>query len=377
MLSQEGTRYILGLLDTVPPMLSLYLDVNPANPLNANRAYALRAKGAMKQLEVSPSVAQKVLERIEQEPPSGRTLMIFATAEWLEVYSLQVELPLVDQVEARWGEPYLTPILYALDEFERIGVVFVDREKWRIFEVFLGEIEELPSGFSAVPTQDWSRISSDSAGRRFSQGAVHSRAAANTEVFEHRIEAWTHRFYKRQAHELARIMNQRGMQRLVLMGPDKDLHLFANLLPKALRERILANLPSLITPNLSAGLLLKHLEELLESLEQQRQSRLVAELSERGVFGIDRVLGLLQQGRLHLLMIPWNLKGDVERTEEGTVWMNPRAAQNHASGRVERFELKHILPMLADRFATRIEFVRGEAENQLQRLGGLAGLERW
>jgi hypothetical protein len=377
MLSQEGTRYILGLLDKVPPMLSLYLEVNPANPANSGKAHLLRAKGAMQLMDVPPAVGQRVQAWLEQHLPQARTLALFATEDWLEPYPLQVELPLIDQVEARWGEPYLTPILYALDEFERIGVVFVDREKWRMFEVFLGEIEELPGAFSTAPVQEWAQLTSDSAGRRYSQGPTHSRAAANTEVFERRQGAWQHRFYKRQAQQLSRVMGERNMHRLVLMGPDKDVQQFANLLPKALRERVLACLPSLPAPALSEGRLLERVQEQLESLEQKRQAYLLSELTEQGVFGMDQVLSLLQQGRLRLVVAPWGLRGDVERTAEGSVWTSPQAAQNHASGRVERFALKHILPMLADRFGTRLEFVRGEAEAQLQRLGSLGGLERW
>ena len=56
-----------------------------------------------------------------------------------------MELPVVDlahgRVECRWGEPYVTPLLYALDEYERAGVLYLDQMSWRFYEIFLGEIE--------------------------------------------------------------------------------------------------------------------------------------------------------------------------------------------------------------------------------------------
>ena len=47
------------------PMLSLYLDVNPANPDNSGKAYALRAREAMERLGVSQGLTRKVLEEIK------------------------------------------------------------------------------------------------------------------------------------------------------------------------------------------------------------------------------------------------------------------------------------------------------------------------
>jgi Bacterial archaeo-eukaryotic release factor family 10 len=38
-------------------------------------------------------------------------------------------------------------LLYVIDESERYGVVFIDESRWRFFEVFLGEIEEIANAF--------------------------------------------------------------------------------------------------------------------------------------------------------------------------------------------------------------------------------------
>ncbi len=378
MLTQEGTRYIREFVaPRVAPVLSMYLDVNPANQSNQGKAYILRAREALEATHTPPEVRKKVLGALEQDLPQSRSRVIFATAGWMEIYDLQVDLPLVQGVEAHWGEPYLTPILYVLDEYDRVGVVYLDSEKWRVFEVYLGEIEELPGAFRAVPTQEWNQLTQDSQGRRYSQGGIH-RAAANTDRFERRLDAWTHRFYKRLAGLLEQTMNERNIQRLVLIGPKPQVQEFRELLPRRLRERVLATLPSLPSPLIQTGEVLKLVEGVLEPLERERENRLLDELVERGVAGLDQTLELLQQGRLHLLVAPWKPQGKAYRAPDGWVGGSMEGAVAHGAGRIEDVELKQVLPELAAAYGTRLEFVRGSAEERLHRaLGGLAGLPRW
>ncbi|WP_299427095.1 VLRF1 family aeRF1-type release factor [uncultured Meiothermus sp.] len=378
MLTQEGTRYIREFVaPRVAPVLSLYLDVNPANQGNQGKAYVLRARDALEAAGVPPEVSKKVLGALEHDAPQARSRVIFAASGWIETYDLQVDLPLVQGVEARWGEPYLTPIFYVLDEYERVGVVFLDSQKWRMFEVFLGEIEELPGAFRAVPTQDWNRLTQDGAGRRYSQGAVH-RAAANTDRFERRLEVWTQRFYKQMVGILEQTLSKRDIQRLVLVGQKAEVLVFHELLPRRLRERVLATLPSLPTPLTQAGEVLRLVQGVLEPLERERENRLLDELAERGVAGRDQTLELLQQGGLHLLVAPWNPLGRVYRAPDGWVGGSKEGAVAHGAGHIEEVDLKQVLPELAASYGTRLEFVRGPAEERLhQTFGGLVGLPRW
>jgi len=378
MLTQESTRYIREFVaPRVAPVLSLYLNVNPANPDNQGKAYVLRARDALGSIEVLPEVRKKVLEVLERDSPQARSRIIFATVGWIETYDLQTDLPLVQGVEAYWGEPYLTPILYVLDEYERVGVVFMDSEKWRMFEVYLGEIEELPGAFRAVSTQDWGRLTQDSLGRRTTQGGV-PRAAANTDRFERRLEAWTQRFYKQMVGILEQTLAKRGIQQLILVGQKAEVLVFKEILPRRLRERVLATLPSLPTPLARAGEVLKLVQGVLEPLERERENHLLDELVERGVAGLDQTLELLQQGGLHLLVVPWNPQGRVYRAPNGWVGSSWEGAMAHGAKQIEEVELKQVLPELAASYGTRLEFVRGPAEERLQRdLGGLAGLPRW
>ncbi|MCX8115682.1 MAG: hypothetical protein N3D71_11525, partial [Burkholderiaceae bacterium] len=124
----EDIRSLYG--DSESPVLSVYADVDPAKPENARDAWVTRVKNAIRDLpEIRDREGKRdtplydaVMALLDEQRPAARTLAVFAARGRqgrLEVrrVDLQVELPVVDlahgRVEARWGEPYLTPLLYA------------------------------------------------------------------------------------------------------------------------------------------------------------------------------------------------------------------------------------------------------------------------
>jgi peptide subunit release factor 1 (eRF1) len=394
MIGKEEVRRIKeSLKDLKTPALSLYLDINPAKPDNAGRAYALRAKDAMKALAVPEVLAGKVLELLQHEVIQAKTLALFADQERLELFPLQVELPLVRAVKtafvdektsrlltdgalAHYGEPFLLPLVYALDEYERYGVVYVDQERWRVFEVFLGEIAEVKDAFLALDTEAWRRLSLDAPGRRFNLSGI-ARGGAGQDLFAKRLAAWEERFYKALAHELVRHVEERGFTRLLLMGPEEHTKLFLGYLPKRLKEKVVAELPSLPHPGASPGEVLKRLEPVLEEVERQAEVRLLEELEEaypKAAFGPE-VLARVQEGRVELWVLPWHLEKEVYACDG--LYLAEEAQALAYCQNPEKKPLAVVLPELAAGYAAKLEFVRGEAERRLLERGGMAALLRW
>ena len=394
MIGKEEVRRIKeSLKDLKTPALSLYLDINPAKPDNAGRAYALRAKDAMKALAVPEALAEKALELLQHEVIQAKTLALFADQARLELFPLQVELPLVRAVKtafvdektsrlltdgalAHYGEPFLLPLVYALDEYERYGVVYVDQERWRVFEVFLGEIAEVKDAFLALDTEAWRRLSLDAPGRRFNLGGI-ARGGAGQDLFAKRLAAWEERFYKALAHELVRHVEERGFTRLLLMGPEEHTKLFLGYLPKRLKEKVVAELPSLPHPGASPGEVLKRLEPVLEEVERQAEVRLLEELEEaypKAAFGPE-VLARVQEGRVELWVLPWHLEKEVYACDG--LYLAEEAQALAYCQNPEKKPLAVVLPELAAGYAAKLEFVRGEAEKRLLERGGMAALLRW
>jgi len=88
------------------PVLSVFLNVNPARPENRGKAYVLRLKDALKDKKVPQALVERVLEYVNRERLRTHTLVLFSTSDDLfAVYKLHVEL----LEEVRWGEPFVAP----------------------------------------------------------------------------------------------------------------------------------------------------------------------------------------------------------------------------------------------------------------------------
>ncbi|WP_234554513.1 VLRF1 family aeRF1-type release factor [Thermus caliditerrae] len=394
MIGKEDVRRIKESLALEEgPVLSLYLDINPAKPENSNRAYALRAKDAMKALGVAKELQERVLEVLKNQVLEAKTAVFFVGEKLFETLLLQVELPLVSSLKttflgeeehrlltdgalAHYGEPFLLPLLYALDEYERYGVVYLDQERWRVFEIFLGEVAEVGDAFLALDTEAWRRLSLDAPGRRFNLGGI-SRGGAGQDLFAKRLAAWEERFYKTLSHELEKMVQEKGFTRLVLMGPEEHTKLFLGYLPKRLKERVVTLLPSLPHPGATPGEVLKRLEPVLEEAERRGEVELLKKLEEaypKAVFGPE-VLERVQEGRVELWVLPWHLDQAVYACDG--VFFSEEARALAYCQNPEAKPLALILPELAAGYAAKLEFVRGEAEKELLERGGMAALLRW
>jgi len=371
------------------PILSLYVDVNPAKPENARKGWLVRAKNTLKELEIPRSVENTVFDVLDKDRPEGKTFVLFAGEEgkkvWVEDFTLQVELPVVDlaqgRVEAKWGEPYIAPLIYALDEYERYCVVFLNKKRWRLFEVFLGEIEEIMDVFNEISTEDWRRATADSPSLRFTAPKPSaSRAGAAMDKFARKINVWIQKFYKNVSRLLEKFVDDHDIGRIILLGTSEETRFFEQYLARSLRDKVVAHLASLPSPEASVGEVAKKVFSEIEKIERQKEVELINEIKEQpGIWGLENVLDALQMGRLYILVVPWNMDVEVWRcADSGLIFPDEETAREFCPDEMERVRLRDVIVGVAADYGTRIEFVRGEAEDILQEeMDGIAGLTRW
>lgn len=384
MLTKDDVLYIRErIAPHAAPVLSLYADVNPAKPENARRAWVIRAKNALRELEMPDDLRARVVDALEEQViPEARTLVLFAARELFQRYHLHCELPVVDlahgRVDARWGEPYVAPLVYAIDEYERAGILWLAGEGWRFFEVFLGEIQEAEQVFAAVDPEDWQRLRDYEPARGGTLARPHPYP--DRDKYSRRLEAWAYRFFRRLAHLVERAVAEREIHRLVLLGREEATRNFEQCLSRAMRGRVTAHSSDLPVPNASPRVVLEKVAPVLEAAERAQELRLLESIcSQPGVWGLGATLEALQEGRLAVLVAPWNLEARVWRCPEGRVAASREAALSLCGNAdPDQVQLRDHIAELAAEFAARLEFVRGEAERRLTaELGGLAGLVRW
>lgn len=366
------------------PVLSLYINTNPAQRESSPRAIAIRAKCTLDALAVPDDLAEKVVRLVETDTPRARAMAVFATDQDVDVLRLGVELPVEDpvtgHVAARWGKPYILPLLLSLDESERYAVLSLDREQWRLFAVARDAIQELEHRTRPVSPAEQDRLQQS---KQEHPAYIPTRGGAARDLADDHIEALVRRFYQELAGLLQSALERDGHRNLIAVGAERDVARLRTVLPLALADCIVATLPSLPSAGFSPGEMLAHVSDALEQCKAAREMQLLDDIGERGITGLDACLGALQQGRLQILAVPWPLpdgqvyreleSGYVATSEQAARAMRPDGAQP-----VQATYLGDVLAELASAFNTRLEFVVGDHKERLvQGFGGLGGVARW
>ncbi len=376
-------------------VLSLYCDINPARPENAGKAWLKRVKNTISEMpelhrprKHGPTMAQALYELLAEERPDARTLALFAAEDahgdlLLERFDLQVELPVVDlahgRVEARFGRPYIAPFVYAFDEYERVGVLHLRRGAWRFWEIFLDEVEEATRTFAELTPQDWEELQRTIKGLE----SIPFRVKSTTlkDKVQARVQVWAHKFYGRLARLLEKAVIARDMNRLVLLGEDWQMRLFAGYLNRNLRGRIVGMVEQPSTaadPNPKE--LLARVRPVLDAAERAEEMALLDSIREQpGVWGLAAVLDALQIGRAEVVVLPWQVDQTVWRADEsGLFFADATAGAEAEAGPGRDVPLRDHIFDLAASYGTRLEFVRGESEDRLKReFAGVAARLRW
>jgi len=190
---------------------------------------------------------------------------------------------------------YLKPLTQLFDEYERYGVVLVDRESARFFLIHLGQIEE---------KSEW--IGKDL--KRHKQGGF---AAAR---YQRHVDKQAEQNLKLAAEATTRFCKDNRCHRVILGGSDETLPQFRDMLPKALQKQIIGTL--VVDMTAPATEVMERSAELIQAEERQRKQKLVEDLITAAAKGAGAVTGLadtfyvVHQGRVHTLIVEKDFEAD-------------------------------------------------------------------
>ncbi|GIV33081.1 MAG: hypothetical protein KatS3mg031_0616 [Chitinophagales bacterium] len=383
--------------------LSIYADVNPARPENTGKGWIIRVKNRLKEIpEIRNAEGKrdepfynKALELLEQERPEARTLALFLHRDKNNKLhalrlDLQIDLPVVDiahgHVDARFGAPYLTPLWYAADEYERTGILLLDERKWRFFEIYLGEIQEDQEIFAEAAAEDWQtlqelsrRLSSELASRAAKPGGRYDKLS-HKERIAARVSGWLHKFYTLTKRLLEKTVDKLAIDRIVLIGESWQVSHFETYLNSRLQQKVIARLP--LWPEVKDASPLavwRKAEPAVVAHERQKELRLLAAIKEQpGIWGTDPVLDALHMGRVKTWVLPWSLEQKIWICKEEKYAAATEELARILCDQPELVPLREYALQLAADYGCEIDFVRGEAEQELlNTMHGMAALLRW
>lgn len=330
------------------PLLSVYLNVNPADQDNQGQAYLVRLKDALGEVGAPEGISDRVRETLEDEQPRARTFVLFADEDGLfEWYRLQSDLP----ESVRYGEPYLSPLALALDEHEPYGIVMVDAEEYRFY---ITSPAEDPSEAS------WQMGSGFLREIDLHPSRPHPRGGRDVDPVSRRSEAHIHEWYNELGKLTRDVAFSEGARHLILAGPKERTAEFRNRLPEDVRSRVVAE--TQIQENSPDNETLQRLQEVREQAEEERKSKLLDEVRESGVSGVKDTLEALQEGRVYHVLALWNLDAEVRWSETDGLVM-PDVAREESPYTGDETEVRPLMEVLVDLAAnrgSRLEFVRDE-----------------
>ena len=297
------TRDALDRLATFEPgdarVLTAYLDVSPER--RARRTWAIVLKdlahdvreglGKHDRQQLDAEIA-RARDWLDSETPGGRGVAIFSctSCDMWEAYFL----PEVERDELTFGPvPHLAPLIDIVDEYERYAVAHVDKQRARLFTVFMAQIEETRAFEDEVPGK-------------------HDQGGPSQLKYQRDHEKHVLWHLKRVVEELSELLERRSFDRLVVAGPEEATRELRTLLPSDLASRLVDVIPM----ESDAGLprILDATLEIERRVERQEEDALVTELLEavgargHGSCGVADTLQALQLGAVHTLVLSDDLR---------------------------------------------------------------------
>lgn len=183
---------------------------------------------------------------------------------------------------------YLRPLLDLLDEYERYCTVVVDKEKARIFCVFLGEIEEEKDLFKVYPGK-------------------HAQGGWSQRRFAGHIEKHLERHLKDVADKTYEFFRKYAFDRLIIAGSKEVLPKFIKMIHPYLRKRLAGQF--YIEMFASLNKILKRSLAIEEKIERKKEEEIVKKLEEnlgkenRAVCGLKATLKACYKNKILLLIV--------------------------------------------------------------------------
>jgi peptide subunit release factor 1 (eRF1) len=354
--------------------LTLYLDIDQNKQANRKRGWLVQAEALLKSLKAEHGADRKLadasrraVDLLRRVKPSGLSALVVVhlPSRTAEVHQLKVPMA----ASAYWRQgAFLRPVVEAMDEHERYGVVLTSTQRARLFTVSMGEIAEHED------------LLSETSPRTRALGADQMRSQKRRDR-RHEEEVTIH--VKKVIDALHDLALRVPFDRLIIAGTAKATAQLERLLPRRLQGKLVRSIPMPMTA--TPREVLDGILKVRERMEREQEASLVegvlAELHDRGkaVAGFAAVLDAVNQGRV------WTLVYSKDFSALAGVCSDCAAYSAHARGPcVYCGGTVKPLAQPVDRVSQsvlemggRVEVVDGPAKTALTKKGGVAALLRY
>jgi peptide subunit release factor 1 (eRF1) len=354
--------------------LTVYLDIDQNKQSNRKRGVVVQAEALLKDLRSRHGrssrldiASQQALKLIRAMRPQGKAaiIVVHSETELAEIHQIGLPFP----VSAHWRKgAFLRPIVEAMDEHERYGIVLTDNKRARMFTAYMGELTEHEDLYSET-SQRTRALGSDQMRAQTRQDRRHSEEAAS--------------HAKRTIDALHDLSLRSPFDRLIVAGPPKPAGQLVRLLPKRLKGKLVETMSMRV--GASNKEVLNKIISLQRRMERESESVLVegvlAELHDRGkaVAGFGSVLDAVNQGRVWKLVYSKGLRKEGGECKECGSY-SPHAVGPCVYCGSDVGRLSHCVDRLSQsvmEMGGQVEVVDGPAADDLEPHGSIAALLRY
>lgn len=183
---------------------------------------------------------------------------------------------------------HLKPLINMMDEYERYCTVVVDKEKARIFLVYMGEIEENSYIFDEFPGE-------------------HKQGGWSQRRFQNHLDEHYKQHLKKVADKTLDFFKKYGFDRLIISGSKEILSEFEGVLNSYLKERVVGKFHTEMFKPMEH--FLKQSLVVEEKIEREKEDEMISDLDNKlgaknkAVNGLDDVLNAAQEGKIMRLFV--------------------------------------------------------------------------
>lgn len=322
MIQFEDVKQLLEQADANTLTVYLTTDNSAQENQASNPAWQTFIRQALRQFDAEhgkgktgtwPSIRERVEAFAADYRPASKGLALIYGPEVEQVFELPVRL----DNQAYYGKPSLTPLLWAIDEFEPYLVTMVDNEKAYFVIGYLGQAEfqndeTLYIDFGVEHFGEKVNRVAHQTGQYVTRGSVRDE-------FEDFVDEHIAQLHRKVAERTVELLDERGIRRLIVGGDERAAHAVRDILPEKERAKLvrIARLPLRLKPH---EILAQVTEDALE-FERQEEIRLVEQVIDfaksggRGALGWEAVRQALQMQQVELLILPWPVVDETQASD--------------------------------------------------------------
>jgi release factor family 10 len=227
-------------LDLQVPLLTAYINTNPANSGNRGLVPAYVTWLRQESKSLAPSVlpteqkifqdqVRKIEDFLRNWKAEEKSLVVLSGQEEWEVIPLQIAV----ENEIHWGRPALAQLFSLQSAHKPSCIVVVDRSRARFFQYMLGEWAEMGEMKFGLDVGQWKRKDIG----HLAHPGIKTTRGTQRDTFEHRVDAQYARLCRKAAKQVEKLCQQKRMNAIFLVGLPRLVEPIESQLSKELQNR--------------------------------------------------------------------------------------------------------------------------------------------